>query len=255
MGCSVAAAGFGVFALLVAIGDGEDLFEHTFEFDAFEADRRCFDGKGARAEGLDFEAVVVKLFGDLGEGDHLGGEHVDEKRHEETLALHLLGVAVAEDLFEEDALVGYVLVDDPEALFVGGEDEGVAELAEWLERGEGGEGVGLLRGGFVVCGVGGVVAYWDGVAGEGEAAGGWWDDGGGEVEGGRFYRWRVEGLCVGCVVRLGLGKSCGWAGLKKRSSDSMTGAACKMRGFFPFGKLRVRMTSIISSAGKRAYVK
>jgi hypothetical protein len=59
----------------------------------------------------------------------LGGEHVDEQGHEEALALDLLGVAIAEDFFEEDAFVGYVLVDDPEAFFVGGEDEGVAELA------------------------------------------------------------------------------------------------------------------------------
>ena len=115
-----AAAGFGVFALLIAVGDGEDLFEHAFEFDAFEADGGGFDGEGAGAEGFDFEAVAVELLGDLGEGDHLGGQHVDEHRHEETLALDLFGVAVAEDFFEEDALVGYVLVDDPEAFFVGG---------------------------------------------------------------------------------------------------------------------------------------
>ena len=81
-----------------------------------------------------------------GEGDHLRGEQVDEERHEEALALDLFGVALAEDFFEEDALVGYVLVDDPEAFFVGGEDEGVAELAQGFEGGEGVEGVGLRRG-------------------------------------------------------------------------------------------------------------
>ena len=114
------AAGLGVFRLLVAVGDGEDLFEHAFELDAFETDGSGFDGEGARAEGLDFEAVVFELFGDLGEGDHLRGQEVDEERHEEALALDLLGFALTEDLFEEDALVSYVLVDDPEALFVGG---------------------------------------------------------------------------------------------------------------------------------------
>jgi hypothetical protein len=137
--------------LLVAVGDGEDLFEHAFELDAFEADGSGFDGEGAGAEGLGFEAVAVELLGDLGEGDHLGREKVDEQRHEEALALDLFGVAFAEDLFEENALVSYVLVDDPEALFVSGEDEGVAELAEGLKGGEGGEGVGLSGGGFVVC--------------------------------------------------------------------------------------------------------
>ncbi len=136
-GGDAAAAGFGVFGLLVGVGDGEDLFEHAFELDAFEADGCGFDGEGAGAEGLGFEAVAVELVGDLGEGDHLGGEQIDEQGHEEALALDLFGVALAEDLFEEDALVGYVLVDDPEAFFVGGEDEGVAELAEGFEGGEG----------------------------------------------------------------------------------------------------------------------
>ena len=106
--------------MLVAVGDGEDLFEHAFELDAFEGYGRGFDGEGAGTEGFGFEAVAVEFFGDLSEGDHLGGEHVDEQRHEKTLALDLLGVAIAEDFFEEDALVGYVLVDDPEAFFVGG---------------------------------------------------------------------------------------------------------------------------------------
>ena len=147
-GGDAAAAGFSVFGLLVAVGDGEDLFEHAFEFAAFEAYGGGFDGEGAGAEGFGFEAVALEFFGDLGEGDHLGGEEIDEQRHEEALALDLFGVALAEDLFEEDALVGYVLVDDPEAFFVGGEDEGVAELAEGLEGGEGVEGVGLFWGGW-----------------------------------------------------------------------------------------------------------
>ncbi len=40
------------------------------------------------------------------------------------------------DLLEEDALVGHVLVDDRQALFVGGDDERVAELAERHHRPE-----------------------------------------------------------------------------------------------------------------------
>ena len=131
-GGDAAAASLGVFGLLVSIGNGQDLFEHLFEFDTFEADGSGFEGESARAEGLGFEAVAVEFAGDLGEGDHLGGKEVDEERHEEALALDLFGVALAEDLFEEDALVGDVLIDDPEALFVGGEDEGVVELTKGL---------------------------------------------------------------------------------------------------------------------------
>ena len=62
----------GVFALL-AVGDGEDLFEHALEFAAFEADRGGLDRDGLRAEGLGFEAVAFELVGEPGEGDHLGG--------------------------------------------------------------------------------------------------------------------------------------------------------------------------------------
>ena len=46
--------------------------------------------------------------------------------------------------------MGYVLVDDPEAVFVYGEDERVADLAERAEGGERGQGgifvVGIFRG-------------------------------------------------------------------------------------------------------------
>ena len=129
-GGNAATTGFGVFGLPVAIWDGEYFFEHAFEFDAFEADGGGFDGEGAGAEGLGFEAVAVEFFCNLGEGDHLRGEHINEQGHEEALALDLLGVAIAKDFFEEDALVGDVLVDKPETLFVCSEDEGVTKLAE-----------------------------------------------------------------------------------------------------------------------------
>ena len=72
------------------------------------------------------------------------------------------------------------------------------------------EGVGLLGSSFVVC------RFWpaleldsvadgDGVAGEGEASGGWRDDGRSEVEGGGFDGWRGKGFGVGGGwVRIGL---------------------------------------------------
>jgi hypothetical protein len=175
---------------------------------------------------------VLEFFGDLGEGDHLGGEKIDEERHEEALALDLFGVALAEDLFEEDALVGYVLVDDPEALFVGGEDEGVAELAERLEGGEGVEGVGLLRGCWFVCGFRGIVAHGNRVSGKGEASGGWWDDGCGEGEAPGWRRCR-EWDCVvwgGIVLGLdgdGVKDGLRWA-VGKRANVDQEGAGGSM---------------------------
>ena len=56
----------------------------------------------------------------------------------------LAAAALVENLFEQDALVGDVLIDDPEALWVDGEDEGVANLSEGLEGGEHGEIHGVV---------------------------------------------------------------------------------------------------------------
>ena len=108
----------------------QQFIENELEFAAFEAYGGGFYGQSAGAEGFGFEAVAFELLRDGGEADHLRGEELDQDRRKEALALDLLDLPFAEDLFEEDALVGYVLIDDPEAFFVGGEDEGVAELAE-----------------------------------------------------------------------------------------------------------------------------
>ena len=222
-GGDAAGAGAGVFGLLVGGGGGEEVFEGEFEGAAFEAYGGGFDGEGAGAEGFGLEAVAIELFGELGEADHLCGEEVDEDGQEEALALGGLRGALAEDFFEEDALVGDVLVDDPEAFVVGGEDEGVADLAEGLEGGEGVEGVLYLRAagaeggaagvggeyGWVGRGVG-IVADGEWICVELEAAGDGWELGIGEGEGGGVVRVGVglgEGAVegVGCAIGVEVG--------------------------------------------------
>ena len=131
------AAGFFVFNLRGLFGSAEKLVEDELQLAAFEAYRGGFYGESAGAERLGLEAITLELFGDGGEVDHLLREEFDQDRHEETLALDGLGFALAENFFKEDALVGDVLVDDPEAFFVRGQNEGVAELAEGFEGGEG----------------------------------------------------------------------------------------------------------------------
>ena len=126
------AAGFFVFNLCGLFGSAEKLVEDELQLTAFQANGSGFDGECARTEGLGFKAVAFELFGNSREADHLLREKLHEYRHEEALALDGLHLALAQDLLEKDALVGDVLVDDPEAFFVGGEDEGVAKLAEGL---------------------------------------------------------------------------------------------------------------------------
>ena len=193
------ASGFFVFNLRGLFGSAEKLVEDELQLAAFEAYGGGFYGERAGAEGLGFEAVAFELFGDGGEGDHLGGKELNEDRHEEALALDFFYASLAKDLFKKDTLVGYVLVDDPETLFVGGEDEGVAELAEGFEGGQGVEGGLGFVGDFVVA---------DGLSGtfEGEAAGGFGDDGGAEIErsgvGGVDEGFRLGDEGVGLVERL-----------------------------------------------------
>jgi len=135
-------AGAGVLDLVVGCGRGEDVSEGEFEFPALEASWGGFDGEGAGAEGLCLEAVALEFVGKIGEADHLLGEEINQERHEQTLTLGAFGTAFAENLLEEDALVGDVLIDDPEAFVVRGKDEGIAQLAEGFEGGEGVESVG-----------------------------------------------------------------------------------------------------------------
>ena len=117
------AGGGEIFPLVEAVGLFEDFDEHALELAAVETNGSGFDGEGARAEGLDLEAVALQFGGDQREGDHLGRSEVDEQGHEQTLALHALDFAVAQNFLEEHALVRDVLIDDPEAFFIGGEDE------------------------------------------------------------------------------------------------------------------------------------
>src|SRR5581483_9378472 len=76
---------------------------------------------------------------------------LDDERHEHLLRLDAGGGALPQDALEEHALVGDVLVDDPQAAGVHRENERIANLAQRLERGEGervgsGFDIGFRRG-------------------------------------------------------------------------------------------------------------
>ena len=131
----------GVFAL-VAIGTAQHFDEHAFELPAFEADGRGLDGEGARAEGLTSKPLRSSSSAIAAKSTIWAGVRSMSSGMSRRWRWTRSTVALAQDFFEEDAFVRDVLVDDPEAVFVGGEDEGLAELAEGLEGGEGVEGVG-----------------------------------------------------------------------------------------------------------------
>lgn len=114
----------------------DDFGERFFEFLALQADRRCFDGKCLRAKEFHLESVAFKFLGDAGKNDHLLGLQLDQHRHEQALALDLLHLPVAEDLLKKHSFVCNMLVDDPETILTGGQDERITELAQGLECGK-----------------------------------------------------------------------------------------------------------------------
>src|SRR5262249_24370713 len=100
-----------------------------------------FDGDGAVAEGFQVESGGVQLLDQAREVDLLSGGPAGHPRHHELLSLRCAVGTIAQDFLEQDALVGYVLVDDPEPIGAGGTDEALADLTERAEIREGGEGV------------------------------------------------------------------------------------------------------------------
>lgn len=117
----------------VAGGLVDDFAQCALERGAFEADRGGLDGEGLGTKGLDLKAVALEFPGDARKYNHLLGLEFDEQGHEQALALDFFDLAGGQDFFKENALVGDVLIDDPEAVFSGGKDEGLAELAERLQ--------------------------------------------------------------------------------------------------------------------------
>jgi hypothetical protein len=96
--------------------------------------------------GLHFKTIPFQFLRDPGKGDHLRRQQIDQHGHQQPLALDLRHSPLAQDPLEQNALVGYVLVDDPETLLVHSQDEGFAQLPQRPQRCksmQGGAGAGF----------------------------------------------------------------------------------------------------------------
>ena len=72
----------------------------------------------------------MQFVGDARVVDLLLGRELQDQRHQQALHLHAAGGALLHHLLEQDALVRHVLVDDPQAVAAGGDDEALVDLAE-----------------------------------------------------------------------------------------------------------------------------
>ena len=76
--------------------------------------------------------LARKLFGNFFVDDQLARRKLENHGHQHALALDFSGATRFEVLLEQDALVGYVLVDDPQTFAIHRDDETGADLAERL---------------------------------------------------------------------------------------------------------------------------
>ncbi len=102
-------------------------FSASFAGDAGGNGLNC---DAARAHRFDLEAVGGEFVGDFFVDDELARGKFENHRHQHALAFDFAGATRFEMLLEEDALVRDVLIDDPEAFAVDGDDEAGADLAE-----------------------------------------------------------------------------------------------------------------------------
>ena len=128
------ARGLQILCLLRAARLFQHLDQHPLECQALETGGCGLDGDRPRPKKLHFKAIGLQFLGNGGERDHLRGKQVEQHRHEQPLALHLLRLALLQDSLEQYPLVGHVLVDDPQPLLVHCQDEGFAQLAQWPKR-------------------------------------------------------------------------------------------------------------------------
>ena len=130
------------------IGGGliDDLGEHALELGAFKANGGGLYRKCLRAKGFHLKTVVFELLGDAGKDDHLLGLQFHEHWHQQALALDAFHLAVTEDLLKKHSFVCNVLIDDPQSVVSGGQNEGFTQLAERLEGAKTVEGIGGLFG-------------------------------------------------------------------------------------------------------------
>ena len=116
----------GVFALDAIKNFGEQFFGVV----AGDAGGDRLNRDAARAHRFDLEAIGGEFVGNFFVDDELARREFENHRHQHALAFDFAGAARFEVLLEEDAFVGDVLIDDPEAFAVDGDDKAGADLAE-----------------------------------------------------------------------------------------------------------------------------
>ena len=101
----------------------EDFVQHVLDARRIHPRRRDLHRHAARAKGFRFKTVVGKFLGNVAEDRLLRRSQFNDQRHEQTLAFDPPRRALPQHSLEQHPLVGHMLIDDPEAVFVDGKNE------------------------------------------------------------------------------------------------------------------------------------
>ncbi len=108
--------------------------QHVFHCRRVYSRRSDFHGHAARAKGLGLKSIVLQFVGDFGEHRLLRGRQLQHNRHQQALAFDSVRRPLLQHSFKQHALVGHVLVHNPQTIFVHRQDERIANLPQRLER-------------------------------------------------------------------------------------------------------------------------
>ena len=112
----------------------DNFSEGLFKFLTLQAYRSCFYRKCLWAKGFYLKTVLLKLFSDVREDNHLFRLQFHEQGHQQTLALEPLNLTVTQDLLKKHSLMCNMLVNDPQPVVTHSQNERVAHLAKGLQR-------------------------------------------------------------------------------------------------------------------------
>ena len=76
------------------------LGEHMFQSPAVQADRSRLHGQSLRPEGLNLESVTLQFLGDARKYNHLFSFELDQKGHQQSLALNVFHLAIAKNFLK-----------------------------------------------------------------------------------------------------------------------------------------------------------
>ena len=127
---------FQIQRLLLAGELVQQLVQHFLDHGRVHSRRRHFHRHAARAEWFGLESIALQFVRDFGEHRPLRRRQLQHNRHQQPLAFDSLCRALLQYSFKQHALVGDVLVYDPQPIFVHRQDERVPNLSQRLECAE-----------------------------------------------------------------------------------------------------------------------